>query len=77
MEVFYLTSMTYNNNDKRVAYVLSFMTKGTAKTWKEAFITDTNSAGVLTLGAYNALNTTLLKVFATGDTKGEARSKLC
>ena len=33
-----LNSEIYNEDDKNIIFILSYMTKGTAKAWKEAFV---------------------------------------
>ena len=43
----------YNNDDKKIAFVLSYMTKGSALTWAATFHENAiNATGTVTLGTY-------------------------
>ena len=43
----------YNNDDKKIAFVLSYMTKGSALTWATTFRENSvDATGTVTLGTY-------------------------
>ena len=43
----------YNNNDKKIAFILSYMTKGSALTWAATFRENSvDVTGTITLGTY-------------------------
>ena len=71
-----LNEETYNDNDKRIIFILSYMTKGTAKAWKEAFVHDALSQDPPTFGTYKNFLEILKKAFAAADVEGDARASL-
>ena len=43
----------YNNDDKKIAFILSYMTKGSALTWAATFHENSvDATGTVTLGMY-------------------------
>jgi Retrotransposon gag protein len=71
-----LNHETYNEDDKKIIFVLSYMTKGTAKAWKEAFIQDIISGPTKSFGTYNDFLKNIEKSFAAADVEGDARAVL-
>ena len=68
----------YNNNEKKVIFVLSFMTEGDAATWREQWLDELDAkakaAGTseMDFGTFNNLVKLLEKDFAPYDTPGDA-----
>ena len=67
-----LNSEIYNQDDKKIIFILSYMTKGTAKAWKEAFVQNVITRDPPTFGSYNEFLENVHKVFAATDIKGNA-----
>jgi hypothetical protein len=72
---------TYNNNLRKIAFVLSFMTTGSAATWKAQFIeeayakpTPANSNN--RLGTYTQFRKDLIEAFSMFDSVGDVLDKL-
>jgi hypothetical protein len=72
---------TYNNDLRKIAFVLSFMTTGSAATWKAQFIeeayakpTPANSNN--RLGTYTQFRKDLIKAFSMFDSVGDALDEL-
>ena len=67
----------YNTNDKKIAFVMSFMTDGDAALWKQEFISkvirDSVTAGNnITFGTYKSFIESLEKLFLPYDAPGDA-----
>ena len=63
----------YNNNNKKIAFVLSYMTKGSALTWAATFQENSvNMAGTVTLGTYVNFITKFNEDFKQRDVTGAA-----
>ena len=67
----------YNTNDKKIAFVMSFMTEGNATLWKQEFISrvirDSVTAGnEITFGTYKSFIESLEKSFLPYDAPGDA-----
>jgi hypothetical protein len=72
---------TYNNNLRKIAFVLSFMTTGSAATWKAQFIEEAHGKPVPTnpnnrLGTYTQFRKDLIKAFSMFDSVGDALDEL-
>jgi Domain of unknown function (DUF4939) len=72
---------TYNNNLRKIAFVLSFMTTGSAATWKAQFIEEAYGKPVPTnpndrLGTYTQFRKDLIKAFSMFDSVGDALDEL-
>ena len=67
----------YNTDDKKIAFVMSFMTEGDAALWKQEFISrvirDSITAGnEITFGTYKSFIESLEKSFLPYDAPGDA-----
>ena len=67
----------YNTNDKKIAFVMSFMTEGDAALWKQEFISrvirDSITANKeITFGTYKSFIESLEKLFLPYDTPSDA-----
>jgi hypothetical protein len=68
-----LNRRLYDNDEKKITYVLSYFTKGEAAQWKTSFIAEkTNDNGEIRLGTWKAFNDRLEEDFREIDEKGEA-----
>jgi Domain of unknown function (DUF4939) len=72
---------TYNNNLRKIAFVLSFMTTGAAATWKAQFIDDAYTKPIPAnpnnrLGTYTQFRKDLMEVFSMFDSVGDALDEL-
>ena len=66
----------YNTDTKKIIFVLSFLKKGTALTWKESWAQEKLAATTPDLGTFVDFKTELKKAFSAADTEGDARAKL-
>ena len=63
----------YNNDDKKIAFVLSYMTKGSALTWAATFRENSvDPTGTVTLGTYAEFVAKFNEDFKQRDTTGTA-----
>jgi Ty3 transposon capsid-like protein/Zinc knuckle len=72
---------TYNNNLRKIAFVLSFMTAGAASTWKAQFIDEAYNRPTPAnpndkLGTYVQFRKDLMEAFAMFDSVGDALDEL-
>ena len=67
-----LNSEIYNQDDKKIIFILSYMTKGIAKAWKEAFIQNVITQDPPAFGSYNEFLENVHKAFAAVDIEGDA-----
>jgi Ty3 transposon capsid-like protein len=72
---------TYNNNLRKIVFVLSFMTTGSAATWKAQFIKEAYAKPVPAnpndrLGTYTQFRKDLIEAFSMFDSVGDALDKL-
>ena len=72
----------YNNDEKKVVFVLSFMTEGNAATWREQWLDDLDAKAQaankteMDFGMFGAFIKLLEKDFAAYDTPGDALEKM-
>jgi Retrotransposon gag protein len=66
----------YDTDEKQICYVLSFLTSGTAKAWKEAFVADVFKHDPPNFGTWIGFLSKLQAAFSSADTEGEARAQL-
>jgi len=71
-----LNDKSYNTDQKKIIYVLSFMNEGTAKTWKEAFLDSVFSDVNQDYGKFNDFLLNIKGAFSTADSEGEAQAQL-
>jgi hypothetical protein len=72
---------TYNNNLRKIAFVLFFMASGSAATWKAQFIDEAYERPAPTnpndrLGTYTQFRKDLMEVFSMFDSVGDALDEL-
>jgi hypothetical protein len=72
---------TYNNDLRKIAFVLLFMTAGAAATWKAQFINDAYTKPIPTnpndrLGTYTQFRKDLTEAFSMFDSVGDALDEL-
>jgi Ty3 transposon capsid-like protein len=72
---------TYNNDLRKIAFVLSFMASGSAATWKAQFIREAYERPAPTnpndrLGTYTQFRKDLMEAFSMFDSVGDALDKL-
>ena len=67
-----LNAEIFNSNKKKILFILSYMTKGTAEAWKEVYMDEKNGA----YGLYPTFIDILKKAFSAANTKGKARAQL-
>ena len=71
----------YNNNEKKITYLLSFMTEGDAVSWKEEFLArkigeaEKNDTD-LKLGTFKEVKETIKKLFEPFDGPGDALEEM-
>ena len=65
-----------NTNTKKIIFVLSFLKKGTALTWKESWAQEKLATTTPDLGTFTDFKNELKKAFSAADTEGDARAKL-
>jgi len=71
-----LNDKSYNTNQKKIIYVLSFINEGTAKTWKEAFLDSIFSDKNQDYGKFTDFLLNIKGAFSTADSEGEAQAQL-
>jgi Ty3 transposon capsid-like protein len=72
---------TYNNDLRKIVFVLSFMTAGAAATWKAQFIDDAHARPIPAnpndrLGTYTQFRKDLTEAFSMFDSVGDALDEL-
>jgi len=73
-----LNGAVYDTDEKRIIFMLSFMTEGTARAWKEAFVRDViaQPGPTSNFGTLKQFIDNLKKAFEAPDAEGDARAKL-
>jgi hypothetical protein len=76
-----INKKTYDEDIKKIGFILSYMNDGDAATWKEQFIDDcytksTAAGHSLDLGTYANFKTELEKAFKPWDSPGEALDQM-
>jgi hypothetical protein len=72
---------TYNNDLRKIAFILSFMTTGSAATWKTQFVEEAYAKPApanpnVRLGTYTQFRKDLLEAFSMFDSVGDALDEL-
>src|SRR5277367_1517329 len=67
---------THTTPTRRRVFMLSYMTKGTALAWKEAWVTEKLVITKPDFGTLEAFTKELRGAFSAADTEGDARAKL-
>src|SRR5271168_4560098 len=71
-----LNGTIYNTDEKKIIFMLSFMTEGTAQAWKEVFVQDIINNQANNFGTLLQFIANLKKAFEAPDAKGDARARL-
>ena len=66
----------YNNDKKKIAYALSFMSEGDAKSWKGQFLRNANTPAGLDLGTWKQFLIDLKAAFQPYDAPGDALEEI-
>src|SRR6202522_4518743 len=71
-----LNRAVYETDEKKIIFMLSYMTEGTARAWKEAFVQDVINTQTNDFGSLKQFTVDLKKAFEASDSEGDARAKL-
>src|SRR6202522_323065 len=71
-----LNRAVYETDEKKIIFMLSYMTEGTARAWKEAFVRDIINSPINDFGSLKQFTDNLKKAFEASDSEGDARAKL-
>src|SRR5882757_8818416 len=71
-----LNDPIYDQDAKKIAFVLSYMNEGPALAWKEAFLEEKLTTGSFIPGTYATFRATLLAAFSPSDVAGRAQAEL-
>ena len=65
----------YDNSFKKIGYVLSFMTSGDTKSWKDQYLEESNKGEYLDLGTWSEFTKALRESFEPYNAPGDAMEK--
>src|ERR1700678_4242296 len=71
-----LNRAVYKTDEKQIIFMLSYMTEGTARAWKEAFVRDVINTQTNDFGSIKQFTVDLKKAFEASNSEGDARAKL-
>src|SRR5271155_3796010 len=71
-----LNRAVYETDEKKIVFMLSYMTEGTARAWKEAFVREVINSPTNNFGSLKQFTVDLKKAFEASDSEGDARAKL-
>src|SRR6202453_1056566 len=71
-----LNRAVYETDEKKIIFMLSYMTEGTARAWKEAFVRDIINSPINDFGSIKQFTVDLKKAFEASESEGDARAKL-
>src|SRR5271168_2148940 len=71
-----LNGAVYETDEKKIIFMLSYMTEGTARAWKEAFVRDIINSPINDFGSLKQFTDNLRRAFEASDSEGDARAKL-
>src|SRR5271168_1185951 len=71
-----LNRAVYETDEKKIIFMLSYMTEGTARAWKEAFVRDVINTQTNDFGSLKQFTANLKRAFEASDSEGDARAKL-
>src|SRR5271168_1324471 len=66
----------YKTDEKQIIFMLSYMTEGTARAWKEAFVRNVINSQANNFRSLKQFTIDLKKAFEASDSEGDARAKL-
>ena len=68
-----LNRAIYETDEKKIIFMLSYMTEGTARAWKKAFVRDVINSPTDDFGSLKQFTVNLRKAFEASDSEGDAR----
>src|SRR5271155_2349915 len=71
-----LNRAVYETDERKIIFMLSYMTEGTARAWKEAFVRDIINSPINDFGSLKQFTVNLKRAFEASDSEGDARAKL-
>src|SRR6202522_1043736 len=71
-----LNRAVYETDEKKIIFMLSYMTEGTARAWKEAFVRDIINSPINDFGSLKQFTDNLKRAFEASDSEGDARARL-
>src|SRR5271168_3888482 len=71
-----LNRAVYETDEKKIIFMLSYMTEGTARAWKEAFVRDVINSPINDFGSLKQFTVNLKEAFEASDSEGNARARL-
>ena len=71
-----LNAKVYSTDEKKIIFILSFLTSRTAKAWKEAYLAEKLQTTPLDFGTLANFVDLLNNAFSVADSEGEARAQL-
>src|SRR6202789_2776564 len=71
-----LNRAVYKTDEKQIIFMLSYLTEGTARAWKEAFVRNIINTQTNDFGSLKQFTVNLKKAFEASDSEGDARAKL-
>src|ERR1700678_4451062 len=71
-----LNRAVYDTDEKKIIFMLSYMTEGTARALKEAIVRDIINSPTNDFGSLKQFTVNLRKAFEASDSEGDARAKL-
>src|SRR5580692_2832023 len=71
-----LNGAVYETDEKQIIFMLSYMTEGTSRAWKEAFVRDIINTQTNDFGSLKQFTVNLKRAFEASDSEGDARAKL-
>src|SRR6202522_1793848 len=71
-----LNRAVYETDEKKVIFMLSYMTEGAARAWKEAFVRDVINSPINDFRSLKQFTDNLKRAFEASDSEGDARAKL-
>src|SRR6202522_3411563 len=71
-----LNRAVYETDENKIVFMLSYMTEGTARAWKEAFVREVINSPTNNFRSLKQFTVDLKKDFEASDSEGDARAKL-
>src|ERR1700678_3098261 len=66
-----LNRAVYETDEKQIIFILSYMTEGTARAWKEAFVRDVINTQTNDFGSIKQFTENLKRAFEASDSEGD------
>src|SRR5271155_5436834 len=71
-----LNRAIHETDEKKIIFMLSYMTEGTARAWKETFVQDVINTQTNDFGSLKQFTVNPKKAFEASDSEGDAKAKL-